>query len=120
FGPPPPLPLPNGLALDGNGIADSACVAPPSPGLGLLEPSPDDVTAFEMCPASWVLGAVGLTKPVYFNLAPGSPTLGLIGATPADILVEFPPGGPPPAVFLPAAALGLVPGDVLDDIDVNP
>ena len=71
----PPLLLPQVLALDGNGVADSACAPPPAPGLGLLEPSPDNINALELCPASFVFSGAVLTKPVYFTLAPGSPTL---------------------------------------------
>ena len=55
-----------------------------------------------------------------FTLAPGSPSLGIIPATPADILdpsVSPVPGLiPPPVVGIPAAALGLVPGDVVSSI----
>jgi hypothetical protein len=64
----PPLALPNVLALDGNGAADACLPAPASPGLGLLEPSPDDVVALELCPASFVYAAGVLTAPVYVTL----------------------------------------------------
>jgi len=52
---------------------------------------------------------------VYFSLAPGSPTLGLIGATPADILTCPPPSCPVPAIFITGAALGLGAAANLED-----
>src|ERR1051325_6976147 len=84
----PPLPFPNILALDGNGFPDSPCGPPPSPGLGLLEVSPDNVISLEMCPASFVFTGAGLTSAVYFTLAPGSPTLAAIPATAGDTPVH--------------------------------
>jgi hypothetical protein len=55
-----------------------------------------------------------------FTLAPGSPTLPPIPATAADILVPavppVPGPVPPPILGIPAAALGLVAGDVLNSI----
>jgi hypothetical protein len=106
----PPLPVggSNIQVLDETGNT-----APPFPLL-----ISDDVDALADQPASFV-DTDGDTvpdagKPVYFSLAPGSPTLAAIGATPADILVnKVPPA--PPAVFLTRAALGLVPGDDIDD-----
>jgi hypothetical protein len=106
----PPLPVggSNIQVLDETGNT-----APPFPLL-----ISDDVDALADQPASFV-DTDGDTvpdagKPVYFSLAPGSPTLLAIGATPADILVnKVPPA--PPAVFLAGAALGLVPGDDIDD-----
>jgi hypothetical protein len=45
-----------------------------------------------------------------FSLAPGSPTLGIVvGSTPGTLFAMF--SGSPPAVYLPAGALGLAPGD---------
>lgn len=105
----PPLPLPNVLALDGNGIADSACAPAGAPGLGLLEPSPDNIVALEMCPAAFVFSGGALTAPVYFTLAPASPTLALMGVGATHILVAAPPGFLPPAVALPAAAFSAFP-----------
>jgi hypothetical protein len=106
----PPLPVggSNIQVLDETGDT-----APPFPLL-----VSDDVDALADQPASFV-DTDGDTvpdagKPVYFSLAPGSPTLVAIGATEADILVnKVPPA--PPAVFLAGAALGLVPGDDIDD-----
>lgn len=53
--------------------------------------------------------------PIFFSLAPGSPTLGLIGATPGDILVSDGLGGPP-AVAKAHGLLGLTPKDDLDGL----
>ena len=105
----PPLALPNVLALDGNGIADSACVPPPAPGLGLLEPSPDNIYALELCSAGFVLSGAVLTAPVFFTLAPASPTLVALASGATDILIAAPPGFLPPAIFLPGAALSAFP-----------
>jgi hypothetical protein len=125
----PPLIFPNILALDGNGIPDSPCGPLPLPGLGLLEPVGDDLTDLELCPASYVFAGGVLTKPVYFTLAPGSPTLVGLGATSADVLIAAPPGFVPPAIFFPAAAFGLIPGppgcgapvcDQIDALDLLP
>lgn len=107
--PVPPLPLPNILALDGNGIADSACAPAGAPGLGLLEPSPDNVVALEMCPASFVYSGGALTRPVYFTLAPPSPTLALLGTGATSILVAAPPGFAAPAIAVPGGAFTPVP-----------
>jgi hypothetical protein len=54
-----------------------------------------------------------------FSLAPGSPTLTAIGASPADLLVtDFSPNRPgiiaPPALYAAAAKLGLLDTDDLD------
>jgi hypothetical protein len=114
---------PNQLVLDGNGLADAACPAPAASGLGLAEAAPgfngDDLYNLDMCAPSEVANAAGLLNRVYFTLAPGSPTLGLLGATPADVLVASPPGFALPAIFLPAAALGLTGEDVIDALDVE-
>jgi hypothetical protein len=56
---------------------------------------------------------------VYLSLAPGSPTLGLLGASAADILIKAPTVPGPPAVFLPAVALGLAPGDNIDGLSMH-
>ncbi len=48
-----------------------------------------------------------------FFLTPGSPTLAAIGAGPGDVIRE----GFPPTVLIPAAALGLAPGDNIDALD---
>ncbi len=115
----PALPLPNILALDGNGLADSACAPPPAPALGLVAEVVDDLIGLEMCPVSFVFSGGAVTNPIYFTLAPGSPSLAAIPATPADILVENPPGFLAPVVAVPAAGLGLVAGDVIDALEVG-
>jgi hypothetical protein len=51
-----------------------------------------------------------LTAPVYFTLAPGSPTLVIAAATTADILMAPPPGFLPPVIIVPGAANGLIVG----------
>ncbi len=118
----PPLPAPNVLAFDANGFPDSPCGPVPSPGLGLAEPPPiiDDLTALDMCAPNAVYIPGALLAPVAFTLAPGSPTLGLVGATPSTVLVAFPPGFALPAVGIPPGALGLLAGDVIDALDVGP
>jgi len=62
--------------------------------------------------------AITLTSPAaqaatYFSIDAASPSVGLFGILPGSILTPGPIGGPP-TVFLPAAALGLLPGDELD------
>jgi hypothetical protein len=106
----PPLAFPNVQALDADGAPDPPCGPPPNPALGLLEPGGDDVVSLDMCAASYVFAGGGLVAPVFFTLAGGSPTLGVLGAGAGDLLGAFPPGFVAPLVFLPAAMLGLVPG----------
>jgi hypothetical protein len=115
----PLLPFANVQYLDGNGIA-GPCGPAPSPGLGLAEPGPDDVVGLEGCAATFLFAGGALTAPVFFTLAAGSPTLGGLGAGPGDILIAPPPGFGPPAVLVPAAALGLAPGDAIDALAVGP
>ena len=57
--------------------------------------------------------------PVYFSLAPGSPTLGLIGAGAGDILICPAPACALPAIFATGPALGLAPADNLEDFALN-
>ncbi len=125
----PPLVFPNVQALDANGIPDPGCGPPPNPGLGLIEPGGDDVIGLDMCPASYVFVGAGLVLPVFFTLAPGSPSLGVLGAGTGDLLAAFPPGFVPPVIFAPAPALGLVPGppgcgppacDAIDGLEASP
>jgi hypothetical protein len=52
--------------------------------------------------------------PVFFTLAPGSPTLGAIGAGPGDVLVSA--GGAVPSVFAEGSDYGLQATDVTDAI----
>jgi hypothetical protein len=99
-----PAGVPNALLADGNGLPAAA-----PPATGLTEPG-DDVAALAAChilPPS-MIGAMA-----FFTLAPGSPTLGLFGAGPADIFgAVFGVGGAVP--IIPAGAMGLLPGDVID------
>jgi hypothetical protein len=92
----PGYPLPN---FDGDGYPCDGWLTFP---LGLKErvgPPVDDLDAL----------SEGAGPGLYFTLAPGSPTLGLFGAGPADVLRAW---GPP--VYAPSAALGLQAGDVID------
>jgi hypothetical protein len=50
-------------------------------------------------------------RPVFFSLAPGSPSLATLGASPADVLVSI---GGVPSIYAPAAALGLTASDDVD------
>ena len=63
------------------------------------------------------------TDVVYFSLAPGSPTLGAIGATAADVLVKGPPTGPTipglPAIFAAAGTIGLLAADNIDALSMH-
>ena len=83
----------------------------------------DDIDALDMDPVS-VMDTDGNGVPdipVFFSLAPGSPTLTLLGATAADILVTA--GGAPPSVAVSAATLGLnllQPGDDIDALLYDP
>lgn len=76
----------------------------------------DDLDALTDGPAS----AVDLNgdhvpdAPVFFTLAPGSPTLSAIGASAGDVLVSV--GGAPPVVYARASDYGLQAGDVTDAI----
>jgi hypothetical protein len=71
-------------------------------GLSNLAVAPDEVNAYDLA----TIGPISAT-PVFFSLVAGSPTLGGLGASGADILVVGGPFGLVPTVFLPAAALGL-------------
>jgi hypothetical protein len=50
-------------------------------------------------------------RPVFFSLAPGSPTLGTLGASAGDLLVSK---AGVVSIFATRAAMGLEPGDVVD------
>jgi len=96
------------LEVDGNGLGTALQAAS-----GLAEPA-DDLTALATCDPAGRFGNAFLT------LAPGSPTLGLYGAGPADILINPLFGfAVPPIPFVPAPALGLLPGDVIDALALN-
>ncbi len=86
-------------------------VAVPAAGNGLVSGGPGCAP-----PACDDIDAIAGFGTAIFSLAPGSPSLGLIPAGPQDILSMF--SGAPPVVFLPGAALGLVPGDDLKGLEV--
>jgi hypothetical protein len=104
-----------------------------SPTLAAIGAGPEDIllwTAPFAAPAVFLPGAalglgagddldalVDIGGAPHFSLAPGSPTLGLLGASAADIL--FSPAGTP-AIFMPAAAMGLAPGDNMDALAAIP
>ena len=69
----------------------------------------DDIDA--LCLRESGDGSYGAGDLLYFSLAPGSTTLGQIGAGPGDVLT---PGSPNPAVVQSAALLGLLAGDDVD------
>lgn len=102
----------NAQDLDGNGIP---CSTNGGFGLALTESAPsDNVDALEVDPCQVVdLDCNGLPDgPIYLTLAPASPTLTLIGGSPADILLATPDGLP--EIWANAASLGLRSGDVID------
>jgi hypothetical protein len=99
--------------LDGDGVA---CAGNAGYGLSLSENSQSDtLNALDRDPCQTVdLNCDGAPdQAIYLTLAPGSPTLALLGATSADILASG-------ADFVPtvwaagAANLGLQAGDVID------
>ena len=101
--------------LDGDGVP---CGANAGYGLMLTEGAdPDDVDALERDPCLFAdLNCDGTPEnPIYLVLAPGSTTLGMIGATTADILMTGVGYGP--FVWASAAELGLVTGEESDVID---
>jgi hypothetical protein len=99
------------LELDGDGVGGS----PAPDGLGLDESSNpiDDLVALELCGPNAVDpdGDGALDAPVFFTLAPGSPSLTTLGASPADVLRS---AGSAPTLWASAASLGLQAGDVID------
>jgi hypothetical protein len=108
-------PATNTLAADGDGLPGGA---PPATGLVELSgalPPVDNVDAISSCDAGNP-ALVGI--PVFFTLAPGSPTLVLLGASPGDIL--FKGYGIPglPLIFIPVAP-PLLPGDVIDALEFD-
>jgi hypothetical protein len=98
----------NALLVDGNGAPAMA-----APASGLAEPG-DDLVAFTTCSATTQAGA-----PVFYTLAPGSPTLAMLAAGPADVLTMFFGSGAGPGIFLPSGLLGLAPGDVIDALSLS-
>jgi hypothetical protein len=63
----------------------------------------DDVNSYD-------LATIPVGAPVLFSLAAGSPTLGFLGATPADILAVGGPYGAAPIILVTAIGLGLPAG----------
>jgi hypothetical protein len=99
-------PLPNKLFADGDGSAFGA-----APATGLMEPA-DDLAAMSSCDAT---SASAFGIPTFFTLAPGSPAIAALAAAPEDIFITPLGSGGPPALFIPgAAAIGLMPGDLID------
>jgi hypothetical protein len=101
----------NRQALDGDGLGSG------TDGIGLDESSGpiDALIGLDLCHPGVVDpdGDGMLDAPVYFSLAPGSPTLSTLGAGAQDILIA-PAGGGSAALWLAGSALGLVAGDVID------
>lgn len=86
----------------------------PAGALGLMPF--DDIDALitqDIGPAAMYMPGV---DSVVFSLAPGSPTLAAIGATPSDLLMAMPFGLP--MIYIPGTAFGLGPMDNLDALDV--
>jgi hypothetical protein len=108
-----PLDGNNLQGLDGNGIA---CTTNAGLSLYVSEGVPsDNIDAIGRDPCLTVdLNCDGTPEnPVYFSLAPGSPSLALVGAGPADILVSS--NASIPQVWVAGQAqLGLQPLDVID------
>ena len=107
-----PLPGPGGNTLVVN--QDLLGLVPAIPP-GVPPPGPiDNLDALELTPDGFIPGPVGL----FYSLTPQSPTLAMLGASPADILTTSPAGAP--MVFTPAAALGLMPLDDVDALMIGP
>jgi hypothetical protein len=108
----------NAQDLDGDGVA---CSTNNGFGLGLNEgANGDSVDAIERDPCLSIdPNCDGVPdEPIYVTLAPGSPTLAEIGATPADILITSPDLAP--QVWASGANdLGLTAGDVIDALCVR-
>ncbi len=103
----------NSIVLDGDGQG-SGC--PGGFGLGLTErPTSDNLDALDGHPPLFVDTDTDglLDNPIYFSLAPGSPSLVPGGFSPADILwtIGFSPG-----LYASAVQLGLQPGDDVDGL----
>jgi hypothetical protein len=106
----------NQQVLDGDGLP---CGSNDAPGLGVQEAGvASDIRAVTPDPCLSIdLGCDGLPEaPVFVTLAAGSPTLADAGASPADVLIVS--AGDPPAVYAPAADLGLAAGDAINALCV--
>jgi hypothetical protein len=114
FLPPPLFSLAAGNVFGLSGadlLGPGPAVVLPAPGVGLV--AADDIDALHFD---------STTGDIYFSLAPGSPSLFIASAgcpvppcSPADIFV-LPAGVLPFLLFVPAAALGLLPADNVDAI----
>jgi hypothetical protein len=108
----------NQQILDGDGVA---CSGNSGFALGLTEGAPsDNLDNLDRDPCQFVdLNCDGVPEDsVFFTLAPGSPSLGLIGATSADILRTS--GGSVPVIWAAGATdLGLQTGDVIDALCIR-
>ena len=116
----------NPLLPSGAGPADvlASCPAPGMPPVG----PPSLLIVYTAATLGLGVGddidALSISNPaggtVLFSLAPGSPSLGVCGYSPAAIIGGgVPPFAPCPPVFLPAAGLGLVPGDDVDALTIT-
>jgi hypothetical protein len=76
----------------------------------------DDMDALELNPIDLNGDGVHDTW-LYFSLAPGSPTLGMLGALPGDLLVA-PPRAPVAGIYALAGQMGLQPADDIDAVAV--
>ena len=76
----------------------------------------DDMDALELTAMDWDGDQVHDTN-IYFSLDPPSPTLGMIGGMPADILLSPGPGPSGPYVWAPAPSMGLDLQGLSDDVD---
>jgi hypothetical protein len=111
------LPAPSAASIYFNMFGPGNWLYAPAAVLGLdtVGPNTDDIDALCINDADRNLTYSPGIDRVWFSLRAGSATLGLIGATPADVLVPGGQGpGPLPQIVMPDAALGLLPGDELD------
>jgi hypothetical protein len=125
---PPCAPMPNLLAIDGDGLLAGLPPPPGTVGLGLVEPflpapnlAQDNLDALDVSDPIFVDAPPweGIQEAaVFFTLDP--PSAAAAGVSPADILVSGPPYTPPGAfaVWAPAAALGLAPMDNIDALGI--
>lgn len=102
----PPVAFTNTLVINQSALG---LLPPAVPGVPVPPPI-DNVDALEMIHPA-MPSAAGLL----YALAPGSPTLGAIGATAGDILTTTASG---PIIAIPFASMGLVPADVVDGLVV--
>lgn len=119
---------PGAMLSGGGGVLFT--LAAGSPTLAALSAGPADVllssggtvsplasaASMGLLPGDEIDGLAAAGFLVAFSLTPGSPTLAAIGAGPGDVIRE----GFPPTVLVPAAAMGLAPGDNIDALDIAP